>query len=579
MPNNLQDDAEDCLGEMFVSNVVINKLEVEVLLKVDCIEELNEGCNIDIKDNIIAHKDLGVSGCLFLNQPLINLRNPSTFDDSDIGFFSAYQDLGTTYYTGLIRDADDGVYKLFDGSTNIIDLCKEVDLTGITYADLEIGRLNIKRPLDEDSLAIAGTEYGDIFVGVTNGTVQRLPLGLENQVLTVAQGTDLGVQWEFNAEGNIKGESGSWAQSIPGFDYTRVSSNITLLGADNYTRLFRKKYFGTKNFSITNEIEDGPSAFFHTSKSKRELSPHIVKTVGLTSYTGGLRVKWDKYVNIEGAKCTEDNDGDYLVISNYDPECAPPNIRDEVQPPIDLLGITWFDVDTEAIKGNYMFNVENDICGPVGTFYLSKSTEDSDAHVVRISHSPSDDKNSLKMQWKANSPIQLRKTKTTYDGIYRVTPLHDQFIREEIVNLTGQNFSGGILYEYERVTTIVGIEPLDNAGATAIFHISKNHLSNKFHVFRVSGTASGGGWDRLEIIGVDPPSINAAPTNLLIVDGLEIVGVPNTKCFEATAPLSEFIELVWEPCEELKIRKTDKVYGNSVFDGQYRVRFYDYFPC
>ena len=79
MPINLQDDAEDCLGEMFVSDVIINDLEIEELLKVNTIQELNENCNINFLNNITAYSDIGVSGCIYLNQPLLNLKNSSKF--------------------------------------------------------------------------------------------------------------------------------------------------------------------------------------------------------------------------------------------------------------------------------------------------------------------------------------------------------------------------------------------------------------------------------------------------------------------------------------------------------------------
>lgn len=578
MPNNLQDEAEDCLGEMWVSNVVINQLEVEELLRVNNIDELNPGCDINLMNDTTIYGDLGVSGCLYLSQPLINLTNKSGMDDGDIGFYSAYQDpLGVTYYTGLVRDASDGKYKLFDKATNIVDICGEIDFTGITWSDLELGRLDIKRPLYENSLKIADAKYGDLMVGIS-GTYQTLPLGLEDQVLTVNYNSPLGVTWEYEKNGNLKYESGSWIERISSYGYTRVSSNLTLINDNIYTRVFKKKYKGTRSYSVINEIEDGPMGYFELTKSRRGIDGHSVKLTGLTSYAGGLKTKWSKNVNIELGKCTDDSDGDYLAIANYDPDCAPIDIRQTLYEEVNLIGITGIEINN-SMKGNFLFHIDNELEGPTGIFYMSKGKEDIEGHIVRVSHSPSIDFNKLKITWPANSGIFLNKTKNSLDGNYRIIPIHDQYITEKIVTLTGNSPTTEIIVDdYERVVTIVTVESVDTDGAAAIFTISKNHIDNKPHIVRVTSTSSGGGWDRLEIIGVDPPSINNVPINCLLIDGLEIIGVPR-KCHLATAPSSENIELVWDENDRLRVKKDNGLLGSEIYDGEYKIRIYDYFPC
>jgi hypothetical protein len=47
---------------------------------------------------------------------LILVANDNTADILDIGFFGKYND-GAVKYTGLYRDASDGVFKIFDGLT------------------------------------------------------------------------------------------------------------------------------------------------------------------------------------------------------------------------------------------------------------------------------------------------------------------------------------------------------------------------------------------------------------------------------------------------------------------------------
>ena len=573
----LQDEAEECLGEMFVSDVIINKLQVEELLQADIISELNVGEGVDIISDITAHQDVGISGCLFLNQPLINLRNDSGADDRDIGFFSAYQDpTGVTYYTGLVRDATDKTYKLFDKATNITEICSEVDFTGITWSDLEIGRLDIKRSLDENSFKVAEAKYGDLMVGIS-GTFQILPLDSEDKVLTVNLDSPLGVTWEYPKYNNLKHESGSWVDQVTKYGYTRVSSNLTLLNSNIYTRVFKKKYVGTRSYSVINEVEDGAMGYFDLTKSSRDIDGHVAKLTGIASYTGGLISKWTKKVDIELGKCSLEAEGDYLAIANWDPDCAPEEIKNSLFSEVDLIGISYSQIESST-KGNFMFHIDNDLTGPTGIFYATKGKEDGYASIARISHSPSTDFNKLEIRWEPNSGIELHKTKSTFDGTYRIIPIHDQYIKEVIVNLTSNDFTTDILIdEYERIVTIVTVESLDNDGASAIFIVSKNHIDNQPHIVRLTSTQSGEGWDRLEIIGVDPPSIDGPPTNLLVVNPFEIVGVPR-KCSLATAPDPEQIELVWDQDDRLKIRKNTTAMGSELYDGQYKIRIYEYFP-
>lgn len=587
MPINLQDEAEDCLGDAYFGNVILNNLEIEEILKINNIEELNAGCNINFKDNITAFSDIGVSGCIYLNQPLLNLKNDSGADDRDIGFYSAYQNpLGVTYYTGLVRDASDvdKPYVFFDKSTNIIDPCGEVDFTGISYSDVHIGRLEIKRPLSENSLFIQDTDYGDLILGTTSGHFIDLPLGNDGQILIVDSSSNTGAIWsnptlELNLGAFLCSESGTWIRDIESFNYTGASSNITLIGDEKYTRIFRKKFYGAKNFSIINEIEDGPSGFFNATKSNRDIEGHIVKLAGIVSYTGGLINKWNRRVDIETRKCNIEDDGDYIVVGNYDIDCASEDKLDDVRELVNLVGVTCSEINFSETKGNLMYLIENDISGPIGIFYLTKNKVGDYASIVRTSHSPSSDCNKLEMIWEPNSKVKLCKTKNTFNGEYRVIPLHEHYIQEHIVTLTGTDFSPATLIDqYERVTTIVTVENIDTDGPSAIFVVSKNHITNKAHINRITATMSGGGWDNLEIIGVDPPSIYSFDTCTLIVDPFEIVGLEK-KCGLATLPRSENIELVWDEDELLKIRKNDSALGNHAYDGLYKVRIYDYFTC
>lgn len=567
-----QDDAEDCLGVAYFGDIILNNLQVEECLSVNCIKELNQGWNIDIQNNLDVWADINVSGCLYLNQPLLNLHNESGFDDKDIGFYGSYFESGITSYTGLVRNTNDinKPWILFDGGIGITDPCiGDVNFVGISYSDLHIGRLDIKQPLDQDSLKIQNTQYGDLMVGIS-GTFQTLSIGTENQILKTNLTSPLGVTWADNtATITLISESGNYIQTINNYDYTRLSSNITLLNSDVYTRVFRKKLYTNYIFSVINEIENGPIGLFNVSKSNKDIEGHIVKLSGFA----GLRSKWERRSDIEISKCIYSYDGDYLALSNYDYSQTPntqTNFYDTT-----TLSNTTYNIINSATKGNFIYQIENDINGPAGIFYLSKANPDFVGCIARISHSQSDDCNKLEMLWNANEGIKLHKTKSTYDGEYKIIPIHDQYLSEFIITLTDNNYTSETFIEqYERVSTIVSVESIDTNGTTAIFCVSKHNKESNAHIVKISGASSGIGWDNLEIIGVDPPS---APSNTLIVNNFEIVGVER-KCGLSNSPDPENIEITWNADELMKIRKNNLGGGNSLYNGQYKVRIYDYFP-
>jgi len=83
---------------------------------------------------------IGVDG-LTIQDSLIKFANNNQSDTVDIGFYGLYND-GVSKYTGLFRDATDGVYNLFHES--IVDPTTIVDTgaTGYSLADLNVSTLN-----------------------------------------------------------------------------------------------------------------------------------------------------------------------------------------------------------------------------------------------------------------------------------------------------------------------------------------------------------------------------------------------------------------------------------------------------
>lgn len=95
-------------------------------------------------NNALSITDLSLSGNLTVSgtlttidtvnltveDPLIKVANGNVTDTVDVGFYGMFTN-GGTRYTGLVRDATDGVYKLFTGLE--VEPTTTVDTTGVGY--------------------------------------------------------------------------------------------------------------------------------------------------------------------------------------------------------------------------------------------------------------------------------------------------------------------------------------------------------------------------------------------------------------------------------------------------------------
>ena len=99
-----------------------------------------------------------------LNDSLIYLADDNPSDSIDIGFVSAFTSNVRYQHTGLVRDATDGVWKLF--ANVVAEPTTTIDFTNATYANLQVGNIagtittasqpNITTVGTLDSLAVTG---------------------------------------------------------------------------------------------------------------------------------------------------------------------------------------------------------------------------------------------------------------------------------------------------------------------------------------------------------------------------------------------------------------------------------------
>jgi hypothetical protein len=74
-----------------------------------------------------------------LNDSLIYLADDNPSDSIDIGFVSAFTSNVRYQHTGFVRDATDGVWKLF--ANVVAEPTTTIDFTNATYANLQVGNI------------------------------------------------------------------------------------------------------------------------------------------------------------------------------------------------------------------------------------------------------------------------------------------------------------------------------------------------------------------------------------------------------------------------------------------------------
>lgn len=105
---------------------------------------------------------------LVINDPLIYIADNNAADITDLGIFAAYND-GSHKHTGLIRDASDSIWKLFQNLSSEPS-GTTVDFSGVTYSHLQLG----------------GVKYA----GSTSGTTSVIANSTASGILTLPSATD-----------------------------------------------------------------------------------------------------------------------------------------------------------------------------------------------------------------------------------------------------------------------------------------------------------------------------------------------------------------------------------------------------
>jgi hypothetical protein len=147
---------------------------------------------------------------LDIDDPIVYIGSNNVADITDLGFVGAYND-GTHKHTGLVRDASDGVWKLF---SNQIDppISPTLDFTGVTYdtlkANLDGNATNVTGVVAIANGGTGQTTKTDAFDALAPSTTKgdliayngsdnvRHAVGADNLYLASDSTSSTGVSWK-----------------------------------------------------------------------------------------------------------------------------------------------------------------------------------------------------------------------------------------------------------------------------------------------------------------------------------------------------------------------------------------------
>jgi hypothetical protein len=155
---------------------------------------------------------------LAVSDPQVIVGDNNATDAVDLGIVGEYGVSGTTKYTGIVRDATDGVYKFFRDTT-VAPSSGAINFAGagLAYADIKVGAI------DATSLTIGSVTNTEI--GYLDGVTSSIQTQLNSKAVYPVQTSQSGKYL------TTDGSTTSWAEIYP----TQTSNSGKYLTTDGTT--------------------------------------------------------------------------------------------------------------------------------------------------------------------------------------------------------------------------------------------------------------------------------------------------------------------------------------------------------
>ena len=128
------------------------------------------------------------SAALTVSDSAVYLNDGATDNTKDIGLIGSYVASGTKY-TGMVKDATDGIWKFFSAPTNAPSAGTTVDFTGATFDSVRMGALSATNGTFTDALTYGGVTLSNAVTGTGNMVLATSPTLVTPVLGTPSSGT------------------------------------------------------------------------------------------------------------------------------------------------------------------------------------------------------------------------------------------------------------------------------------------------------------------------------------------------------------------------------------------------------
>jgi hypothetical protein len=155
--------AADAVGVTTGSTLTVNATGIHVNSALS-ISDLTLSGNLTVQGTLTTIDTTS----LVVKDPMLELANGNASDINDIGFYGNYND-GTAKFTGLFRDATDGVYKLYVGLSE--EPTTTVNATGTGYTSGTLNARILSGGLVSNATSVAITANSTVNVNIVANTL------------------------------------------------------------------------------------------------------------------------------------------------------------------------------------------------------------------------------------------------------------------------------------------------------------------------------------------------------------------------------------------------------------------------
>lgn len=207
-----------------------------------------------------------------VNDPLIQLANNNTSNTVDIGLFGQYNSGSANVYSGVFRDASDGIWKFFKDYTVEPGTTIDPAANGFSYANVSIGALSTANNISigtgqayqiNGANVLSSTVLGSTVVTSSLTTVGTIGSGVwQGTVITPTYG-GTGVTSSTGTGSVVLSTSPSLTTPALGTPASGTLSSCTVDGTDAVG--FRNIPINSKSAAYTTVLADSGKVIFHPS--------------------------------------------------------------------------------------------------------------------------------------------------------------------------------------------------------------------------------------------------------------------------------------------------------------------------